>query len=946
MAQNNQIPASKHTYLGLFKKTHIAKLAFAFLILAILSWQNQGFADDLDEATKTSVPDLPKGLQKVTTIEGISEYTLNNGLKILLAPDQSKSQTTVNMSYKVGSRHEGPGETGMAHLLEHLLFRGSPDFPDALAEFSRRGMAANGSTSADLTNYYASFNSDAATLSWYLRWQAEAMQHASISKADLDAEMTVVRNEMERGENSPFNILLQQVSAAAYVWHPYGRSVIGARSDIENVDIQQLQDFYHQYYQPDNAVLIITGKFDVAETLKDIAIIFGNIAKPDRQIPKSYTIEPVQEGPRSIVLERIGGSPIGLIQYHIPSALHDTYTNLALGTAMLSDSPSGPLYTELVESNLATSVFGFARAMNQPGYTLFGIQIQEHQDADDVLAKLQNLISIKTIDGLDDKSLNRIKTAWLNDWQQIYNSQSSLASALSSAVSHGDWRLFFIERDRTKIADLEAIKLDLKTWLVPNNRTSGLYIPTDKPIYAPANTPANLEPWLKELKTDTTRAAIASFDTNPLAIDQASQISTLKLNNGDIKLALLPKQTAGEEIYANMSIGFGSLDEFNSLGIIPQITANMLMRGSTNMSRQEIEDRLNELDSDLYFSGRDNVLLISMRSSAKNFNELLDLSFNILKNPNFPESELKKIKSSLLTNINNQASNPSWLVSNKLERNQQPWATTDIRYVTDAKQSKDLVNQLQQSDIIDFYNKFYGAGTIEFAAVGQLDVDSVKAKLTANITDWQLAPKYERIPQTWYLIKPKDFQIPTPGKANANYMASLSLQLQDNNPDWIPLFLANYLIGGSEDSRLWQTIRSKQGLSYSVGSSISSSPWEPYAKWSIFASMAPENAVKLKDTITQVLRDTKQTGFKQQEIDQGVISLLNFLQLGRSSDANLSTKWLRYLKLNRNFGWDQKIIDRLQNIKAKELNEVLNKYLDIDKFSIAIAYDQAKKLSD
>lgn len=884
-------------------------------------------------------------VHKVVTIEGVTEYRLDNGLQVLLAPDTAKSRITVNMSYKVGSRNEGPGETGMAHLLEHLVFRGSPDFPDALAEFSKRGMAANGSTTADLTNYFASFNNDDQTLDWFLRWQADAMHNANISQNDLNAEMTVVRNEMERGENSPFSSLLQQVTAAAYVWHPYGRSVIGARSDIENINISQLRNFYETYYQPDNAVLIITGNFDVNKTLSAVVELFGTMPKPSRAIPTEYTTEPVQQGPRSIVIERTGGSPIGLIQYHIPSASHDTYTNLALGTAMLADSPSGPLYKELVDGDLASSVFGFARAMNKPGYTLFGAQIHENKSAEQVLEQLENLIAPNTIQELGETSLNRIKTAWLNEWQQIYNSQSSLAAALSDAVANGDWRLFFIEPERIKAANLADIKKDLNTWLIPNNRTSGLYLPAKDPQYAPTSKPADLDKWLSELKTGGERIAIDNFDTSPQAIDQATQLSKLELDNGTLKLALLPKQTAGKEIYAKMSIGFGSLDDFNGLGIIPQITANMLMRGTSNMDRQAIEDRLNELDSDLFFDGQDNILTVSMRSSAESFEQLLDLTFDILQKPVFPENELNKIKSGLLTGINNQSSNPSWLVTNKLQRNQQPWALEDIRYTPDTAQSVQMVNDLERQKLVDFHNKFYGAGTINFAAVGELSPDLIKQSLSKHLSKWQAAPTYVRIPQPWYPIEPKEFKIATPGKANANYLANLSLQIQDDNPDWIPLFLANYLMGGSEDSKLWRAIRSEHGLSYSVGSSIYSSPWQPYAKWSIFASMAPENTTKLMNAVKATIRTTLQNGFSQDEVDQGIKSLISFLQLGRSNDASLTNKWLRYLNLDRNFGWDQKVIDRLQEINAEDVNQVMRKYLDVDNFSVAVAFDsQAENL--
>src|SRR5690625_3762068 len=243
-------------------------------------------------------------LQAIAEIEGVSEYQLNNGLRVILAPDESRPNTTVNMTYLVGSRHENYGQTGMAHLLEHMLFRGTPNMPNALAEFSKRGLAANGTTSADRTNYFATFAADEETLHWYLDWQADVMLNATISQEELDAEMTVVRNEMERGENSPFRVLMQKMQAAAFQWHNYGKSTIGARSDVEQVDVEQLKAFYKLYYQPDNAVLLVSGDFDPDSTLKTIVDAFSSIAKPQRKLPPEYTVEPVQDGERQVSIKR------------------------------------------------------------------------------------------------------------------------------------------------------------------------------------------------------------------------------------------------------------------------------------------------------------------------------------------------------------------------------------------------------------------------------------------------------------------------------------------------------------------------------------------------------------------------------------------------------------------------------------------------------------------
>ena len=194
--------------------------------------------------------------EAVVTVEGITEYRLDNGLRVVLYPDESKPTATVNMTYLVGSRHENYGETGMAHLLEHLMFKGSKNYPNPTAEFTKRGFRMNGTTWLDRTNYFVSFTANDDNMKWALGWQADSMTNAFIAKKDLDTEMTVVRNEYEMGENRPVSVMLKRMQSVLFDWHSYGRNTIGARSDIENVEIENLQAFYRRYYQPDNAVLV------------------------------------------------------------------------------------------------------------------------------------------------------------------------------------------------------------------------------------------------------------------------------------------------------------------------------------------------------------------------------------------------------------------------------------------------------------------------------------------------------------------------------------------------------------------------------------------------------------------------------------------------------------------------------------------------------------------
>ena len=218
--------------------------------------------------------------QKVVAIEGVTEYRLDNGLRVLSVPDTAADTVTVHVTYLVGSRQEGYGERGMAHLLEHMLFKGSKGHPDVKRELAARGARWNGTTAYDRTNYFETMPASEANLDWALGMEADRMVNSFIAKADLESEMTVVRNEFEMGENDPGAVLFQRTLQLAFAWHNYGHPIIGARSDIESVPIARLQAFYRTWYQPDNALLIVAGRFDQARALGLVQKYFGAIPRP------------------------------------------------------------------------------------------------------------------------------------------------------------------------------------------------------------------------------------------------------------------------------------------------------------------------------------------------------------------------------------------------------------------------------------------------------------------------------------------------------------------------------------------------------------------------------------------------------------------------------------------------------------------------------------------
>ncbi len=258
--------------------------------------------------------------QKTASIEGVTEYRLANGARVVLFSEPTKPTITVNMTVLVGSRHEGYGEAGMAHLLEHMVFKGTPTFPDIPTALRDHGATANGSTNRDRTNFFETLPATDQNLEFAIKLESDRLVNSSIKEEHLRSEFSVVRNEFERGENNPQRVLFRRVIAAAYDWHNYGKATIGNRSDIERVPVESLRAFYRKYYQPDNMVLIVTGRFKEARALELVNTYLGSIPRPERKLSASYTIEPPQDGERRVELRRVGQIGAAMAAYHVPAA--------------------------------------------------------------------------------------------------------------------------------------------------------------------------------------------------------------------------------------------------------------------------------------------------------------------------------------------------------------------------------------------------------------------------------------------------------------------------------------------------------------------------------------------------------------------------------------------------------------------------------------------------
>src|SRR5882672_4060809 len=377
---------------------------------------------------------LPPGVSKTASVEGVDEYAFANGLKVLLFVDPTKPTTTVDVTYKVGSRQENYGETGMAHLLEHMLFKGTPSLPSVFSEFSRRGMQFNANTSYDRTTYFETFAASPATLDFVLKIEAERMTRSTFSKTELDSEMTVLRNEYESGENRPQSVLWKRMAAVAFDWHNYGKPTIGARSDIENVPFERLRAYYRMYYQPDNAVLTIAGKFDAERTLALVARHFGALPKPARTLPKLYTVEPAQDGERSVTVRRVASTQWLGAMFHLPQGANPDATAFEALSEIMTVAPAGRLYKALIEGKKASAVENWTFAQHDAGFVIFWAQVPlgDSMDAarDTMLATLYDVAAHP----VTAAELDRVRTKAQKDFDETINDPERLAVAFADAI--------------------------------------------------------------------------------------------------------------------------------------------------------------------------------------------------------------------------------------------------------------------------------------------------------------------------------------------------------------------------------------------------------------------------------------------------------------------------------------------------------------------------------
>jgi len=454
---------------------HLSAPGRALLVLAAFA------APAVDAVVPASTPAPVAGFTLLRVLGGVESYRLDaNGLEVLVVPDHSAPVVTFQVTYRVGSRNEVTGTTGSTHLLEHLMFKGSERFNDPTGNsikqyLERVGAGFNATTALDRTNYFATLGKE--SLEGYVAIEADRMRHLWLHEADRQSEMTVVRNEFERGKNDPNNRLMEEVTATAYEALPYHHSTIGWRSDIEHVPIEKLRSFYDTYYWPNNATVTLVGDIDPAAALALVQKYYGEIPHSPQPIPSVYTEEPAQSGARRVTVKAPGELGTVVIAHKVPNGLDADQAALDVLDGILSAGPNSRLYRRLVDGGLALQAGSSTDGHRDLSlHTLTAALAPGATHAAVEGALLDEVEKIKT-SGVSVDEVERIKTQSRVSQAYKRDGTAGIASELNEWIAIGDWTLYVNYPALVAKVTPADVQRVARQYLTEDQSTTGWFVP-------------------------------------------------------------------------------------------------------------------------------------------------------------------------------------------------------------------------------------------------------------------------------------------------------------------------------------------------------------------------------------------------------------------------------------------------------------------------------------
>ncbi len=880
----------------------------------------------------------PAGVERLDSQAGITEYRLrSNGMKILLSPNHAAPVITFLVVYHVGSRNEAPGNTGSAHLLEHMLFNkstrsfgkanGKKTFQEVLYESGADYSSSNMTTWYDRMTGYSTLPAEKLELA--MKIEADRLGRALILDTERQPEMSVVRNEYEIGENSPYRALDKAVIASAIQAHPYHWNTIGYRSDIEGVTSEKLREHYRNFFYPDNAEAVLVGDFDTDTALRWFDREFGSFPRSKSPIPAVITVEPPQEGERRVTVRRPG--PVGIVEiaYMRPHSLHPDFVPLDVLSTILATGVNSRLYQGLVEPGLATDVDSWNYTLRDPYPIVVQATVASGRSHEDVEKALKLALERVAQGGVTAAELDRAKSQLEVAVVRGRDGTYELASSLGEAVASADWKWFVGYVDAVRRVSADDVKRVAAAYLVPDHATVGWFVPAVEPVARAA--PPSKPPTVK--KGGAGGASDGAGASTPDKTGFAARTLHRVLPNG-LTLDVVANR-AVPTVALQGTVFAGKMEAPSGRPALPELTAMMLSRGTKTRDKRAIAAALDGVGARLDITASLTEATITGTALSRDLRLLLSMLADELTNPLFSDSELAKAKVEMRSNVLRASDNTATRGLERLTRLAYPEGHPFRAATTEAVLAS--LDAAKASHVRDFWRDRYAGGGVILAVVGDVDPEAVAALADSlfRALPRGARPVHDRAPT---VPNAAERAVETmKGKANVDFLYGQASGLKRNDADYEAAIIANAALGQSSlTSRIGKRVRDTEGLSYSLFSRFL---WPDYVDglWAVDVAVAPQNTAKALRSTKEEIDRYAASGITDAEVQtQKEFFAGNYLvRLGTNGGVASA------LCTAEKFGYGPTYLDdypkRIRAVTKEQVNGVIRRRLHPEKMHLVVA---------
>ncbi len=920
--------------------------SYVFTVLALIMLLHQG-----------------KAMAKVSHIKsygGIEEYRLDNGLKILLKPNTQAPLISWQVWYRVGSRNERSGYTGLAHYLEHMMFKGTKQFRkgEIAQAVELKGGMFNAFTSDDYTAYYENFAPEHLELG--IKVEADRMRNSGLLQEELSLERSVVISELEGRDNSPHSILYRTLKASAYDVHPYKNPIIGWIDDLHNIDAKVMREFYETFYHPDNAVIVLAGNFDKPTALTLIDKYFSAY-KPSTLAKPPVAKEPEQLAYKQVEIREEGFVKLLAMAFHIPEFAHADSAALQLIGDIGFGGTSSRLYKKLVDTGLALSVSGFAESNIDP--SVFRVVANLTPEAD--IAKVQSIIEAELDAMKTDITEDELKRAKARtEASSIYERDGVYDEALQIGyfeLVSGDWTKYVDWVDIINRVKLDDLKRVADKYFVRKNETVVRYLPEKSPTSLVADAEAEVINSGEHRSYASGAGTVERIDPKQMkrllaltapkyAKDYAKKLSKNKLNIKRFDLfeggptVIFKEDHNLPLVYANAIVFAGSATDNGSKLGRAYLTANMLERGTTKRDRFEIAEMLDLYGGDINFNADREYGEIEFSSLSKNLDKTLALLDEMLESPAFKDEELAKLKTETSSAIKQEDEYPSRVVTRELARLVFPEGHPYYNY--SVSERVNAINGISINDIQSFYADKYNASNMILSVVGDISEGEIKAKFGRIFKKLNPRAGAKLEPPVIPLVaagQGTELVVSMPNKEQVEINLGHSSEISRTHPDFYSTLLANYSLGGRPlSSKLGLVVRDEHGLVYNIRSSFKASLGA--GGFSISLGCNPANvdkAIRLtKEELVKFLKE----GVNATDLEANKLYLAgSFAARNLASNEDLVDVLASMQLYDVGLDYIENYTDLINTISLDDVNRSARKYIHPDKLNTVIVGPYVKQ---